>query len=191
MDGNLLIIDNYDSFTYNVYHLFANVCERIVVKRPNEITLDGIIDMDPCLIVLSPGPGTPENAHFSLQVIDVFKGLKPIFGICLGMQCIVSYFNGEVKSLNSPVHGMSSTVVSTQTGFLKNLPKEFQVGRYHSLFAFKLSDELEILATTKEDSIPMAVRHKDYKIAGVQFHPESFLTKFGVKIAEEVVLGNI
>jgi len=191
MDGKLLIVDNYDSFTYNVYHLFANVCENIVVKRPNEITLDGIFDMDPCLIVLSPGPSTPENAKFSLQIIDVFKGLKSIFGICLGMQCIVSYFKGEVSSLDYPVHGMQSTVISTKKSFLKELPKEFLVGRYHSLFASKLSEELEILATTKNGLIPMAIKHKEYKIAGVQFHPESFLTKFGVKIAEEVVLGNI
>lgn len=189
MDKQVLIIDNYDSFTYNVYHLFTHVSENVVVKRPYEVTCEGIIDMDPDLIVLSPGPGTPENAVFSLQIIDVFKELKPIFGICLGMQCMVTYFGGEVKSHLEPIHGKQSEIITTGRSFLSDLPKFFNVARYHSLYASKISDDFEILAKTK-DAIPMAIKHKKYKMSGVQFHPESFLTDFGIKMVESIVTGN-
>jgi len=189
MDKKLLIIDNYDSFTYNVFHLFSHVCDDIVVKRPCQITVDGVFDLDPCLIVLSPGPGAPEKAELSLQIIDMFKELKPIFGICLGMQCMVSYFNGEVKSHDEPVHGKQSEILSNQRSFLKDLPKSIKVARYHSLYASKISDDFDVIAKTI-DGIPMAIKHKNYKMAGVQFHPESFLTEFGIKMVESIVSGN-
>lgn len=189
MKNEVLIIDNYDSFTYNVYHLFTHICDNVIVKRPYELTLESIFDLDPTLIVISPGPGTPENAEFSLSVIDVFKELKPIFGICLGMQCMVSYFNGEVKSHSEPVHGKQFEVISTKKSFLKDLPEKFNVARYHSLYASVVPEQFDVIAKTK-DNIVMAIKHKQYKMAGVQFHPESFLTDFGIKMVESIVTGN-
>lgn len=177
----VLIIDNYDSFTYNLYHYFLILGEDTVVKNRDEVTLEEIEKMKPDYIILSPGPGSPEEATLPLRVIDKFKGRIPILGVCLGHQCIGHYFGGKVVKGKSPVHGKVHLIKHINKGVFQGLKNPINVTRYHSLVISKetLPYDLEITAETLTGEI-MGVRHKKYNIQGVQFHPEAILTENGL-----------
>ncbi|MDO6355687.1 aminodeoxychorismate/anthranilate synthase component II [Caloramator sp. CAR-1] len=177
----VLIIDNFDSFTYNLYHYFLILGQDVLVKGRHEIDIRDVKNINPDYIVLSPGPGSPEEAILPLEVIDKFKGEIPILGVCLGHQCIGHYFGGKVVKGLRPVHGKVNEINHFNKGVFKNLKNPLKVTRYHSLVVSKedLPDELEITALTLEGEI-MGIRHKEYNIEGVQFHPEAILTENGL-----------
>lgn len=176
----LLMIDNYDSFTYNLVQYFSELGEEVVVFRNDEITLDKIVDLKPERIVISPGPCTPNEAGVSLSVVDNFSGKIPILGVCLGHQSIGQAFGGNIVHAKQLMHGKTSPVFHHNTGVFKGLPNPFIATRYHSLVVDRstLPDCLEITAWTEDDEI-MGIRHKSIAIEGVQFHPESILSEHG------------
>lgn len=181
----LLMIDNYDSFTYNLVQYFAELGAEVVVHRNDAITIADIEAMNPQQIVISPGPCTPNEAGISLEVIKHFAGKKPILGVCLGHQAIGQAFGGEIVHAREIMHGKTSPVVHKNFGVFKNLNNPLQATRYHSLVIRKdtLPDCFDITAWTETedgqiDEI-MGVRHKTLAIEGVQFHPESILTEQG------------
>ncbi len=181
----LLMIDNYDSFTYNVVQYFGELGADVRVYRNDEITLEEIKALDPDHIVISPGPCTPNEAGVSVEVLKQFAGKKPLFGICLGHQSIAQAFGGYVIRAKEVMHGKTSMIHHNNQGVFKDLPNPFEATRYHSLVIDKerLPDCLEITAWTEDvdgniDEI-MGVRHRDYVIEGVQYHPESILTEHG------------
>ena len=181
----LLMIDNYDSFTYNVVQYLGELGADVHVHRNDEITIEQIQEMNPEKIVISPGPCTPNEAGVSLQVLEQFKGKVPILGICLGHQSIGQAFGGDIVRASRVMHGKTSPVYHNDTGVFSGLPKPLTATRYHSLVIDKntLPDCLEITSwTNNEDGSMeeiMGVRHKEYDIEGVQFHPESILTECG------------
>jgi para-aminobenzoate synthetase component 2 len=179
----ILVIDNYDSFTYNLVQYLGELGEEVVVKRNDEIDLDGIAVLNPDHILISPGPCTPNEAGVSLAVIDRFKGEIPILGVCLGHQAIGQAFGGDVIRAERLMHGKTSPIEHDGRTMFEGLPNPFTATRYHSLIVKKetLPDELEISAQTAEGEI-MALRHKRYPIEGVQFHPESIITEHGLKM---------
>lgn len=187
----VLIIDNYDSFTYNLQHYFIILGEETIVKGRDEITISDIENMNPDYIVLSPGPGTPEEAKLPLEVLERFKGEIPILGVCLGHQCMGHYFGGSVKEGDEPVHGKVHSITHDNKGVFKDLKNPLDVTRYHSLSISKdtLPEDLEITAETK-DGVIMGVRHKKYKIEGVQFHPEAILTENGIDMLKNFLRGD-
>ncbi len=174
------MIDNYDSFTYNLVQYFGELGEDIRVFRNDKITLKDIERMDPKLIVISPGPCTPREAGISVDVIRHFAGKKPILGVCLGHQCIGAAFGGRIINAKKLMHGKTSLVYHDGRTIFEALPNPFEATRYHSLVIEKatLPDCLEITAWTEDGEI-MGVRHKEFVIEGVQFHPESILTSVG------------
>lgn len=181
----LLMIDNYDSFTYNVVQYFGELGADVRVYRNDEITIDEIKALDPDHIVISPGPCTPNEAGVSVAVLEQFAGVKPLFGICLGHQSIAQAFGGYVIRAKEVMHGKTSMIHHNNQGVFKDLPNPFEATRYHSLVIDKdrLPDCLEITSWTEDadgniDEI-MGVRHRDYVIEGVQYHPESILTENG------------
>lgn len=186
----LLMIDNYDSFTYNVVQYLGELGADVHVHRNDEITIEQIREMSPEKIVISPGPCTPNEAGVSLQVLEQFKGKLPILGICLGHQSIGQAFGGDIVRASRVMHGKTSPVYHNDTGVFKGLPNPLTATRYHSLVIDKntLPDCLEITAwTNNEDgSIEeiMGVRHKEFDIEGVQFHPESILTECGHELLD-------
>jgi len=175
----ILMIDNYDSFAYNIVHYLENLGEKVVVKYNDQMTVEAIERWQPEYIVLSPGPHTPEEAGMTLKVIEHFKGSIPIFGICLGHQAIGQAFGADVIK-NNPVHGKQSFIFTDQQGVFSQLPASFTVTRYHSLSIDpdSIPECLEVSATTEDGTI-MGIRHKAYPIEGVQFHPESISTEHG------------
>lgn len=177
----ILVIDNYDSFTYNLVQYLGELGEEIVVKRNDEIDLEGIAALKPDHILISPGPCSPNEAGISLALIDRFKGEIPIFGVCLGHQSIGQAFGGEVVRAEKLMHGKTSEIFHRGTSVFEGLPSPFTATRYHSLIVRRetLPDCLEITAETAEGEI-MALRHKEYPIEGVQFHPESIITEHGL-----------
>jgi para-aminobenzoate synthetase component 2 len=179
----ILVIDNYDSFTYNLVQYLGELGEEVVVHRNDEIDLAGIEQLKPSHILISPGPCTPNEAGISLSVIDHFKGIIPIFGVCLGHQTIGQAFGGEVIRAERLMHGKTSQIEHDGKTIFADIPSPFTATRYHSLIVRKetLPDCLEISATTAEGEI-MGLRHKDYAIEGVQFHPESIITDNGLQI---------
>jgi anthranilate synthase/aminodeoxychorismate synthase-like glutamine amidotransferase len=179
----LLIIDNYDSFTYNLAQYLGELGERIEVRRNNEVSLDEIEEMSPDRMVISPGPGTPANAGVSLRVIEEFGGKMPILGVCLGHQAIGQAFGGRVVRAAQLFHGKSSTVNHDGKTIFAGLEQNFTAGRYHSLVVERESfpSSLEVSATTPNGTI-MGLRHRKMKIEGVQFHPESIMTTEGKKL---------
>lgn len=181
----ILLIDNYDSFTYNVYQLVANLGKEIEVIRNDQITVEEIAERNYEAILISPGPGTPKDAGISLNVVRRFAGKVPILGICLGHQVIGEVFGGKVILSPAPVHGKVSTITHHDAGLYEGLPQNLPVGRYHSLILERksLPDCLKITAETK-DGIIMGIQHQTYKVEGLQFHPESILTPKGAKIIE-------
>lgn len=176
----LLMIDNYDSFTYNLVQYFSELGEEVVVFRNDEITLDKILALEPERIVISPGPCTPNEAGVSLAVVDNFSGKIPVLGVCLGHQSIGQAFGGKIVHAKQLMHGKTSPVFHHNTGVFSGLPNPFIATRYHSLVVEResLPDCMEITAWTEDDEI-MGIRHKSMAIEGVQFHPESILSEHG------------
>ncbi|WJP98275.1 anthranilate synthase component II [Macrococcus bovicus] len=172
-----LMIDNYDSFTYNIVHYIEGMDEEIMVRQPHEITIAEIADMQPEGILLSPGPGHPEDASLTLEVIRTFAGSIPLLGICLGFQAIVTAFGGKVDK-GQPVHGHSADINHDGRGLYTGLPTPLKVARYHSLRAVSLPASLMVTASTS-DGIIMGIRHHEFLVEGVQYHPESVLTERG------------
>jgi len=179
----ILVIDNYDSFTYNLVQYLGELGSIIKVFRNDEITVDGIAKLKPDQLLISPGPGTPADAGISCQAIKHFAGKIPILGVCLGHQAIGEVFGGKVVRAGRIMHGKTSSIYHDNRGVFRGLPSPFSATRYHSLLVEKksLPDLLEISAWTKEGEI-MGLRHKKYSIEGVQFHPESILTSHGKKL---------
>lgn len=176
----ILVIDNYDSFTYNLVQYLGELGQEIVVKRNDEIDLAGIEALSPDHILISPGPCTPNEAGISLALIDRFKGQIPILGVCLGHQAIGQAFGGEVVRAETLMHGKTSEIYHDGRGVFAGLPNPFTATRYHSLIVRRetLPDCLEITAETSKGEI-MGIRHKEYPVEGVQFHPESIITDHG------------
>jgi anthranilate synthase/aminodeoxychorismate synthase-like glutamine amidotransferase len=180
MNARILLIDNYDSFTYNLVQAFLVLGAEVVVRRNDETDLEQAKALDPTHLVISPGPGRPENAGLSLQMIEAFAGEIPVLGVCLGHQSIVQHFGGEIVAARSLMHGKTSLIEHDNKGLFAGLPNPFEAGRYHSLAAEQSSvpDELIVTAKTGEGEI-MGVRHRTLNVVGVQFHPESVLTPDG------------
>lgn len=180
----VLVIDNFDSFTYNLVQYLGELGARLRVRRNNEITTGEIEAMAPDQILISPGPGRPENAGITPEVIRRFGPRTPILGVCLGHQAIGMVYGGTVGRAKAPMHGKTSTVVHDGKGLFSGMKEPFQAGRYHSLVITtdSVPAELEVAATTAEDATIMAVRHRSYPVHGVQFHPESVLTDEGRRI---------
>lgn len=178
--ARLLLIDNYDSFTYNLVQAFLVLGAEVLVHRNDQITVEEARALRPTHLCISPGPGTPRAAGVSMPMIEAFAGEVPILGVCLGHQCLVEVFGGEVVRASRLMHGKTSPVHHSGQGILRGLPDPFDAGRYHSLIARpdSLPDVLEVSAHTAEGEI-MGVRHKTLAIEGVQFHPESILTPQG------------
>ncbi len=184
----LLMIDNYDSFTYNLVQYFGELGEDVRTYRNDEITLDEIAALNPDSICLSPGPSNPQHAGITLDVLRRFSGKKPILGVCLGHQAIGEAFGGRVVRAKTIMHGKVSQIETDGKGVFADLPKHFDVTRYHSLAIERdtLPDCLEISAWTKDGEI-MGVRHKAFLVEGVQFHPESILSEHGHALLENFV----
>jgi anthranilate synthase/aminodeoxychorismate synthase-like glutamine amidotransferase len=176
----ILVIDNYDSFTYNLVQLIGNYNEEIIVKRNDKTTLDEINDLAPDKIVISPGPGIPSDAGISNEVLKELGKNIPVLGVCLGHQCIGYSFGGVVTNAPILMHGKTSRISHDNKTIYENLDQDFEAGRYHSLIieSATLPGVLEISSQTN-DGIIMGVRHRNYPIEGIQFHPESILTKTG------------
>ncbi len=182
----LLVIDNYDSFTYNLVQYLGELGAAMEVRRNDEVTLDEIeTRLKPERILISPGPGTPDDAGISLEILERFAGRVPILGVCLGHQAIGQAFGGKVIRAPVPVHGKPVAIKHDGKTIFKNLEADFQAGRYHSLIVERatLPDCLEISAESP-DGLIMAMRHKTHQIEGVQFHPESILTTAGKKLLQ-------
>ena len=180
----VLVIDNYDSFTYNLVQYLGELGAEVRVRRNNEITPDQIAELKPEHILISPGPGRPEDAGVSVETIRRFGPTTPVLGVCLGHQAIGIVYGGTVCRATAPMHGKTSTVVHDGRGLFDGISAPFQAGRYHSLVIASddLPAELEVSATTKEDGTIMGVRHRTHPVHGVQFHPESVLTDEGRRI---------
>ena len=176
----LLMIDNYDSFTYNLVQYLGELGEELVVARNDQITLQEVRELKPAGIVISPGPGSPKDAGVSNALIKTFAGEVPILGVCLGHQCIGEVFGGQVVRAKRLMHGKTSQILHDGRQLFRGLPNPFEATRYHSLIVQRegLPSELQTTAWTKEGEI-MGLRHRHLPVYGVQFHPESILTKSG------------
>ena len=185
----LLVIDNYDSFTYNLVQYFGELGAELLVKRNDEISLTEIRALNPEKICVSPGPCSPREAGISNEVIRTFGPRIPLFGVCLGHQCIGDVFGGKVVRAGRLMHGKTSTILHDGKGVFSGIPSPFEATRYHSLLVERASfpDCLEITAETEEEEI-MGLRHKEYPIHGVQFHPESILTLEGKRLLQNFLL---
>ena len=176
----LLLIDNYDSFTYNLVQAFLVLGAEVLVHRNDEITVEQALALAPSHLCISPGPGTPRDAGVSMRMIEAFAGRVPVFGVCLGHQSLVEVFGGQVVRAGRLMHGKTSLVHHDGRGVFTGLPNPFEAGRYHSLIARReaIPAALEVTAWTAEGEI-MGVRHRELAVEGVQFHPESILTPDG------------
>ena len=179
-DVRMLLIDNYDSFTYNLVQAFRAAGANVLVHRNDRISVSDALAAEPTHLVISPGPGRPEDAGHSLAMVDAFAGKVPILGVCLGHQCVVAHFGGRIVRAGRLMHGKTSDVRHDGKSLFDGLPLPFQAGRYHSLCAEteSLPAELEVSAETARGEV-MGVRHRSLAIEGVQFHPESVLTPDG------------
>lgn len=180
----ILIIDNYDSFTYNLVCYFKILNQQVEVYRNDCINIQEIEELNPKAIVISPGPCSPLEAGISCEIFQFFKGRIPILGICLGHQVIGHVFGNKIIQAPTPTHGKTSLIKHFKDSLFADIPLNFMATRYHSLIIDKktLNDELKILATTDEDELIMAIKHKHYDIYGVQFHPESIASEYGMQI---------
>jgi anthranilate synthase/aminodeoxychorismate synthase-like glutamine amidotransferase len=185
----VLMIDNYDSFTYNLVHLLEALGAEVVVRRNDDISVEEAAALKPDRLVVSPGPGRPEDAGSSLELIRGLGGTVPTLGVCLGHQAIVEAFGGEVAQARALLHGKASPLEHDGEGVFAGLPESLEVGRYHSLAATRVPDELEVTARTPDGEV-MAVRHRTLPIEGVQFHPESVLTPDGPQMLENFLRSN-
>ena len=188
----IIILDNYDSFTYNLVHMVEDITgEYPAVFRNDEISIEAINEYD--LIILSPGPGIPDEAGILKEVIKVYAGKKPIFGVCLGLQAITEVFGGSLENMDSVFHGVATTMSVTDENSViyKDFPKEFSAGRYHSWIASKsdFPEELKITSVDEFGDI-MSLQHKKLNISAVQFHPESILTPLGEKMVRNFIEAN-
>lgn len=185
---DILMIDNYDSFTFNLVQYLGVLGANIKVSRNDKISISGIEKMSPSKIVISPGPGRPIDAGISKELIKYFYKKIPILGVCLGHQCIGEVFGAEVINSGIVVHGKTSLIYHDGSTIFKGIKNPFEAARYHSLILKKdtIPSFLKITAHT-EDGIVMGVRHKNYKLEGIQFHPESFLTSYGLKILKNFI----
>ena len=181
----MLLIDNYDSFTYNLVQAFAALGAEVIVHRNDAISVDEAKQIDATHLVISPGPGRPEDAGVSLDMIAAFAGEIPLLGVCLGHQCLVTHFGGDIVRAGRLMHGKTSMAKHDGKTIFAGLPEPLEVGRYHSLCAEQdtLPDCLELTAQTERGEI-MAVRHKELPLEGVQFHPESVLTPDGDQLMQ-------
>jgi anthranilate synthase/aminodeoxychorismate synthase-like glutamine amidotransferase len=184
----LLLIDNYDSFTYNLAHLFGELGVEVLVRRNDEITNEEIAGLSPSHLVISPGPGRPENAGVSEAAVLSLAGRIPVLGVCLGHQAIVRAFGGEIGQAQALVHGKSTAVDHDGKGIFTGMPERFEAGRYHSLAATSVPACLEVSATAADGEV-MAVRHLELRVDGVQFHPESVLTPLGPALGRNFLEG--
>jgi anthranilate synthase component II len=184
----ILLIDNYDSFTYNLAHLFEELGAEVTVIRNDKIDADEAERLAPSHLVISPGPGRPEGAGASVEIIKRLGPRVPTLGVCLGHQAIVEAFGGEVGQAQRLVHGKASEIAHDGRGLFSGLPDPLQGGRYHSLAAARVPDELEVCATTDDGEV-MAVRHRELPVDGIQFHPESVLTPDGAALAKNFLEG--
>jgi len=186
----ILLIDNYDSFTFNLYH-YLSTYSHVDVIRNDKIDSSEIVKKKYNKIVISPGPGNPNQAGNCLKIVKKLYKKIPILGVCLGHQIIAQVFGSKIVQAKNLVHGKTSIIISKKKGILKNLPNKFEATRYHSLIVDKntLSNDLEITAETK-NGIIMGIQHKNYNVHGVQFHPESIKTKYGLKILKNFVNKN-
>lgn len=185
----ILLIDNYDSFTYNLYQYLSEFT-KVKVVRNDEITLDDIKDMNISGIVISPGPGTPDESGICIDVIKEFGGKLPILGICLGHQCIAQAYGGKVVRANKIFHGKTSRITVKGKRLFEAIPRKIDVMRYHSLVVENksLPECIEIIGETVEDNVIMAIKHKDFEVYGLQFHPESIYTPKGRHILSNFVI---
>lgn len=188
----ILLIDNYDSFTYNLYQYLSELGAEVRVVRNDKITLAEIRDSKPRSIVISPGPKTPGEAGISEAVITEFYKTTPILGVCLGHQAIGEVFGGKITKAPVPMHGKSSQIIHNGRSIFASLPIPFSATRYHSLIVSRenLPEELEVIAWT-EDNLIMGLKHKNYPTVGVQFHPESIITENGKIILQNFLIGRI
>ena len=184
----IILIDNYDSFTFNLYHYLSSLKVNVDVIRNDQITSKEILKKRYKKIVISPGPGNPNKSGNCLKIVKSLYKEIPILGVCLGHQIIGQVFGSRIIQARKLMHGKTSRIISKKNGVLKDLPKTFEATRYHSLIIDKksLSKDLEITAETK-DGLIMGVRHKKYPVHGVQFHPESIRTKIGIKILKNFI----
>lgn len=188
MNAKLLLIDNYDSFTYNLVQAFLVLGAEVDVHRNDAIGVDAALALEPTHLVISPGPGRPDDAGNSLAMIDAFAPRTPVLGVCLGHQSIVQHFGGRIVQAGALMHGKTSRVEHDGDALFTDLPNPFEAGRYHSLAAEKsrMPDDLIVTATTTDGEI-MGVRHRELPVFGVQFHPESVLTADGPKLLDNFV----
>ena len=184
----LLMIDNYDSFVFNLVRYIEELGEKVLVYRNDKISIDEIKNLEIDGIIISPGPKSPKEAGISLDILHNFKGIKPILGICLGHQCIGHYFGSEIIKGKEPVHGKISYINHTNRDLFEGVNNPLRVTRYHSLIIDKanLNEDLEVTSCT-EDNVIMGVRHKKYPIFGVQFHPEAEMTDDGHKLLKNFI----
>ncbi|APV43793.1 anthranilate synthase component 2 [Dehalogenimonas formicexedens] len=187
----ILLIDNYDSFTYNLYQVLCQLGAEVAVKRNDEIDIAGIEALSPKKIVISPGPSSPARAGISNEVIRHFSPKTPVLGVCLGHQCLGYVYGGEIIPAKSVMHGKASVIEHTGKGVFKGLPKKFPAIRYHSLAVRRdtLPDCLEVTAWTNDGEI-MGLKHREYPAQGVQFHPESFMSEHGSDILRNFLEGD-
>ena len=178
----ILMIDNYDSFTYNLVHLFEELGAEVVTLRNDAITRDEAAALAPDRLVVSPGPGRPGDAGVSVELIRALAPTTPTLGVCLGHQAIVEAFGGTIGQAQTLLHGKASVVTHDGRGVYEGLPREIEVGRYHSLAATTVPEVLEVTSRTADGEV-MGVRHAEYRVEGVQFHPESVLTPLGPRMA--------
>jgi anthranilate synthase/aminodeoxychorismate synthase-like glutamine amidotransferase len=185
----LLVLDNYDSFTYNLVHLFQELGADVAVYRNDAITVEEAEALAPSHLVVSPGPGRPADAGVSVELIRRLGPRVPTLGVCLGHQAIVESFCGEVGQARALLHGKSSQVEHDGKGVFAGLPPTIDAGRYHSLAAVRIPDELDVTARTADGEV-MGVRHRELPIEGVQFHPESVLTPLGSELGRNFLEGS-
>ena len=189
MSFKVLVIDNYDSFVYNLVQYLGELDTEPLVKRHDAITINEVEDMSPHALLISPGPGNPKQAGISVDLIKWAAGKIPVLGICLGHQCIGEAWGGKIVHAPQVMHGKTSLISHNESGLFKGIESPFNATRYHSLMVDPESfpDELEITAKT-DDGLIMGLKHKEFEVYGLQFHPESILTSFGHKLIENFLL---
>ena len=181
----LLLLDNYDSFTFNLFQYLRELGEDVLVVRNDQITVEDCLEMDPDRIVISPGPCTPKEAGVSVELVRAFAGVRPILGVCLGHQSIAEAFGASVESAGEIMHGKTSRVQHDGAGVFAGIPSDFSAIRYHSLGvnSASLPPDL-VISATSESGVIMGLRHSEYAIEGVQFHPESIVTEYGYELLQ-------
>jgi anthranilate synthase component 2 len=183
----ILIIDNYDSFTYNLYQQIAKLGYDVMVAKHDQIDVEKIRELAPTHIIISPGPKMPRDSGVSMDVIREFYKTIPILGVCLGHQCIAEVFGAHTITATDIVHGKSDVIIHSASNLFSGIPTRFLAARYHSLMVDKLPDDFTLCAWSNDGTI-MAMQHKDYPVFGVQFHPESFMTEHGEKLMKNFLV---